>query len=567
MTSPQWWTNSAVDQPGQVIGAQPSYGGGSSYQTQGSAQQQSWQQIASEYARQYDLDYQLKKSELDQKYQYYRQSAKTADEKNQIDREYNQAQIALARDRLEQDQTQFIIGQSGRLPDGSPTLSLQQLQSQNEQTAAQLTGIYQGNPTLAAINQQQQYGLQVGGLTGTFNGQQTLPSQQLDLAKLTQQQQNVLATAGLMGRDANGNLTLAGTQQQATQALAQAGLMGYDQYGNPTADTTQFATTSSGYDAQGRPTLARETQMGQLGVQQGQLQLSREQTAANLAGSADPFASMSFARGATSDGQSPAFLTSLRNGTSLAGFSPMGGTPTPLTMGTLAERAGGYGAGAGSSGPLVSGPIDQYGNPIGPGGGQQSPAFAGGGGGAGGYMVRNPDGSWVQGGGQQQPVAPQQPMVRGGGGLGSMAPGGGSWTTDANGQWSPVDASRPLTNSAGGPDPNMYTGGSPGFSESGSVGSPWFTSSAPSTSYRMPVRQSSVTQNWLRSGDAALSDIGAIGQAGGGKLGAGALENLNEDEMNTFTAGLKRKGYSVPSFLQNYRNSRIMNNYQNAGAA
>jgi len=63
---------------------------------------------------------------------------------------------------------------------------------------------------------------------------------------------------------------------------------------------------------------------------------------------------------------------------------------------------------------------------------------------------------------------------------------------------------------------------------------------------------------------AALNSIGAIGAAGGQALSPQALEQLNPDELNLFQSGLKASGFSMPSFLQSYQQSRIGQGAQKA---
>jgi hypothetical protein len=63
--------------------------------------------IRKEQARQADREYNLKKKDLDQQYKIAKQNAKTARERNEIDRWYNEQQVAIARDRLAMEDRQF----------------------------------------------------------------------------------------------------------------------------------------------------------------------------------------------------------------------------------------------------------------------------------------------------------------------------------------------------------------------------------------------------------------------------------------------------------------------------
>jgi hypothetical protein len=61
-------------------------------------------------------------------------------------------------------------------------------------------------------------------------------------------------------------------------------------------------------------------------------------------------------------------------------------------------------------------------------------------------------------------------------------------------------------------------------------------------------------------GDAALGLIGAIGRTGGTGLAPQAIEQLTPDELALFGSGLKASGFSMPTFLQSYRQSRVGQN-------
>lgn len=62
---------------------------------------------AEEQRRQFDQDYGLKKQQLDQQYAIARQQAKSASERNALDKWYQQQQVQLAQDRLAMEDRQF----------------------------------------------------------------------------------------------------------------------------------------------------------------------------------------------------------------------------------------------------------------------------------------------------------------------------------------------------------------------------------------------------------------------------------------------------------------------------
>ena len=54
-----------------------------------------------------------------------------------------------------------------------------------------------------------------------------------------------------------------------------------------------------------------------------------------------------------------------------------------------------------------------------------------------------------------------------------------------------------------------------------------------------------------------LGTINQIAQQGAQSLGPGSLERLTPDELQAFGSGLGAAGYSLPSFLQQYAQSRV----------
>jgi hypothetical protein len=54
-----------------------------------------------------------------------------------------------------------------------------------------------------------------------------------------------------------------------------------------------------------------------------------------------------------------------------------------------------------------------------------------------------------------------------------------------------------------------------------------------------------------------LNSIKGIASSGAQSLGPGSLERLSPDELGAFGSGLGAAGYSLPSFMQQYQNSRV----------
>lgn len=75
--------------------------------TSTSAQEAVYERAFAEQKRQADRDYSLRKRELDQQYKIAKENARTARERNQIERWYNQEQVRLAGERLAEDRRQF----------------------------------------------------------------------------------------------------------------------------------------------------------------------------------------------------------------------------------------------------------------------------------------------------------------------------------------------------------------------------------------------------------------------------------------------------------------------------
>ena len=71
------------------------------------AQTRDLENYLKEQKRQADRDYRLKKKDVDRQYQLSKQAAKTAKERNAIDKWYNEQQVQLAQQRLAEDSRQF----------------------------------------------------------------------------------------------------------------------------------------------------------------------------------------------------------------------------------------------------------------------------------------------------------------------------------------------------------------------------------------------------------------------------------------------------------------------------
>lgn len=70
-----------------------------------------------------------------------------------------------------------------------------------------------------------------------------------------------------------------------------------------------------------------------------------------------------------------------------------------------------------------------------------------------------------------------------------------------------------------------------------------------------------------RTTENALAAISDIGQRGAHQLGAGALENLNQSEYQSFLSGIGKAGFDRAAFLDSYRRSRIGQNLSGSRAA
>ena len=66
---------------------------------------------------------------------------------------------------------------------------------------------------------------------------------------------------------------------------------------------------------------------------------------------------------------------------------------------------------------------------------------------------------------------------------------------------------------------------------------------------------SSATPGW--DYNSTLNSVNNIAQQGAQKLGPGSLERLSPDELSAFGSGLGAVGSSLPSFMQQYQNSRV----------
>lgn len=108
-----WFTSSTpvLSQLGSTIGrgvtpAAPS-GGAASPAVNNQAERDFYDRIADEQAREADRTYKLNRDKLDQDYKVAKLNAKTARERNEIDKWYNQQQVQLAQQRLAFDQDSF----------------------------------------------------------------------------------------------------------------------------------------------------------------------------------------------------------------------------------------------------------------------------------------------------------------------------------------------------------------------------------------------------------------------------------------------------------------------------
>jgi hypothetical protein len=101
--------DSATSALGATIGRglSPTTGSGTNATVNDQAERDFYNRVADEQARQADREYKLNRNKLDQDYKIAKLNAKTARERNEIDKWYNQEQVRLAGERLAFDRESF----------------------------------------------------------------------------------------------------------------------------------------------------------------------------------------------------------------------------------------------------------------------------------------------------------------------------------------------------------------------------------------------------------------------------------------------------------------------------
>jgi hypothetical protein len=433
------------------------------------------------------------------------------------------------------------FGTLQRLSQGPPTGPSQQTQTAQQQAynqalqAAQMTGSFT-NPLQSAdaLLQQGQ----------AMNGQSfySLPQDQQQFW-LQYNQNNPQAAAQQWARgvnqalQANGYTNPAAGPQQTLQAINQAALLSGQYQGAPTEATREFNLQNALAQGQltgmyqGAPTeAAREFTQSQqqqlqefaqnLALQQGQLGQQYLSTAAQLQGPQNTFQLSNYLRGAQANPNVPVYLQNLMSNQGTAGFQAPGATaPTPVSATGLIGQMGGTstpGAQQYASDWMTQPAASQWGTPERPPQGQMSS-------------------DWMT-----QPAAQ---------GTASIEP----WQQPGGSQWQPRQAPQggqyqtQQYNYAGGPAMtpswNNPAAGSLQIPQTKGMGA----------TYGQPAQ--SATPGW--DYNQTLGTIGNIMQRGAQGLRPGALEGLSSDELAAFGSGLGALGGTLPSFLQQYQQSRV----------
>jgi hypothetical protein len=142
---------------------------------------------------------------------------------------------------------------------------------------------------------------------------------------------------------------------------------------------------------------------------------------------------------------------------------------------------------------------------------------------------------------------------------GQPAQAGRGWAGGASLPWSPLQGQAQWQAATGGPTANApqwnsgYQGRSPALAATGQgsnvPGAQW-GGYAPSSQ-----APGSATPGW--NYEQTLAAMQGIANRGAQALGPGALERLSPEELQAFGSGLGAVGSSLPSFLQQYAQSRI----------
>jgi hypothetical protein len=474
------------------------------------------------------------------------------------------------------------FGTLQRLSQGPPTGPSQQTQQAQQQAynqalqAAQITGSFT-NPLQSAdaLLQQGQ----------AMNGQSfySLPQEEQQFW-LQYNQNNPQAAAQQWARGVNSALQASGYTnpaagpQQTLQAINQAAQLSGMYQGAPTEVAREFNLQNALAQGQltgvfqGAPTEAAREFQQNLALQQGQLGQQYLSTAAQLQGPQNTFQLSNYLRGAQANPNVPVYLRNLMSNQGTAGFQAPGATaPTPVSATGLIGQMGGTNSdwmpqpAAGSaqwSGGMGQPPWmsaatsrdlltpEQGGLVNAPGGGSaqtpnwgtQLPA-----------LQKTPGASSFASQGpamQMGQYQPQQYTPQSTAGMWSGPKSGAGWDQYTQQQQAQNQAA------AGQLQPQSQGGLGMGYFGTAQPAQMWGSSSGQQQA--TPSQQQyaqSATPGW--DYNQTLGTIGNIMQRGAQGLRPGALEGLSSDELAAFGSGLGALGGTLPSFLQQYQQSRV----------
>jgi hypothetical protein len=284
-------------------------------------------------------------------------------------------------------------------------------------------------------------------------------------------------------------------QAEWAQGNAQTGNVAY---GMPSGLSSTAAQLSGMY--QGSPTEQAREFNRQLALQQGQLGQQYLATASQLTGPQNTFQLSNYLRGAQGNQAVPTYLQSLANNIGMPGFQGTGSTaPTPQTAAGLIGQMGGAGGGGGAQsaqGPQVW--AQQYGDNL-----------------------------------NQQTGQLNAPTNWGSPNVSNMTQRGAGYQQASSPQISSDNLNQ----------------------QTGQLGAPTNWGSPDLSNFATQRAASSATPGW--DYNQTLGTIRGIMGQGAQSLGPGALERLSPDELQAFGSGLGQAGGSLPSFLQQYQQSRI----------
>jgi len=301
-----------------------------------------------------------------------------------------------------------------------------------------------------------------------------------------------------------------------TMALQQMyGTYGVPQQGQQTLQAINQAATLSGM-YQGAPTEAAREFNQNLALQQGQLGQQYLSTAAQLQGPQNTFQLSNYLRGAAGNPNVPVYLQNLANNMAAPAFQATGTTaPTPQSAAGLIGQMGGTTTPSWTT-PEAS--LAQYANPSGTRLGPTANY---------GQATYNPNAptGYMQMGAMQGDLANPNTLVA-------------DQNYNPNQQVAPSGAIR-----------GTSSGTQPGWTPGALATPALYQTGAGQTT------PTSATPGWDYT--STLNTIRGIAQRGAQGLAPGSLERMSPDEMQAFGSGLGAAGYSLPSFMNQYAQSRV----------